>query len=133
LDHQPIHLLRRVHQRATALLADQIAEHDLTPGQFYALSRLDEHGTVSQNHLGRLAAMDPATIQGVIRRLSDRGYVHRLPDPSDRRRMLLRMTPEAQQIVRHIHDAAQRAQDAFLDPLDNRERQKLQALLRKLL
>src|SRR3546814_4425941 len=49
------------------------------------MARLHEMGKLSQNRLGRLAAMDPATIQGVIRRLHERGFIERLADPTDRR------------------------------------------------
>jgi len=42
---------------------------ELTPTQFAALARLRELGDTTQNQLGRLTAMDPATIQGVIQRL----------------------------------------------------------------
>ena len=37
---------------------------DVTPTQFAALAKLDDAGPVSQNELGRLTAMDPATIWG---------------------------------------------------------------------
>ncbi|MFM8991008.1 MAG: COX15/CtaA family protein, partial [Alphaproteobacteria bacterium] len=40
-------------------------------------ARLRELGDTTQNQLGRLTAMDPATIQGVVRRLVARGLVER--------------------------------------------------------
>src|SRR3546814_19954400 len=72
LDEQVSHLLRRAHQRASALFLTVLADAQLTPTQFFAMARLHEMGKLSQNRLGRLAAMDPATIQGVIRRLHER-------------------------------------------------------------
>jgi DNA-binding MarR family transcriptional regulator len=48
---------------------------------------------VSQNQLGRLTAMDPATISGVIGRLTTRGYVQASPDPKDARVVVLGLTP----------------------------------------
>ena len=49
-------------------------------------------GRITQNHLGRLAAMDPATIQGVVRRLIGRGLIRRGRDPMDRRTAVLEPT-----------------------------------------
>ena len=85
LDDSIGHLIRRAHQRASATFMTILADHHFTPTQFFAMARLRERGQLSQNRLGRLTAMDPATIQGVTRRLYDRGYIERAPDPSDRR------------------------------------------------
>jgi len=93
LDESIGHLIRRAHQRASATFMTILADHQFTPTQFFALARLRERGRLSQNRLGRLTAMDPATIQGVTRRLFDRGYIARTPDATDRRRMVLELTP----------------------------------------
>ena len=60
-------LLRRAHQRHVALFLEAVETHALTPTQFAALYKAVEVGRVTQNRLGRLTAMDPATIQGVVR------------------------------------------------------------------
>ena len=66
-------LLRRAHQRHVALFLEITGHHGLTPTQFTALFKAVELGRVTQNLLGRLTAMDPATVQGVVRRLTARG------------------------------------------------------------
>src|SRR3546814_13885878 len=66
LDEQVSHLLRRAHQRASALFLTVLADAQLTPTQFFAMARLHELGKLSQNRPGRLAALDPATPQGVV-------------------------------------------------------------------
>src|SRR5271155_1152286 len=85
-------LMRRANQRHTAIFADGMAAAELTPTQFTALVKVVELGAVTQNHLGRLSAMDPATIQGVVRRLTDRDLVVRTADPLDRRAIVLAPT-----------------------------------------
>ena len=70
LEKQVGHLLRRAHQRASAIFLAELGEaHQVTPRQYAALVKLSDLGEQSQNELGRITAMDPATIQGVIRRL----------------------------------------------------------------
>ena len=62
LDEQTGHLIRRAHQRASSILLSEMEDEQLTPAQSFALSRLYERGKLSQNHLGRLAAMDPEAL-----------------------------------------------------------------------
>ena len=57
VEDQVGYLLRRAHQRHAALFLEGMAEAELTPTQFTALIKTVELGRVTQNHLGRLAAM----------------------------------------------------------------------------
>jgi len=125
-------LLRRAHQRHTAIFQDGMAAADLTPTQFTALVKIVELGRVTQNHLGRLAAMDPATIQGVVRRLTGRGLVHRMPDPLDRRAAVLIPTDSGTALATEAVQHGQRITEATLAPLAPAERDHLLALLRRL-
>jgi DNA-binding MarR family transcriptional regulator len=125
-------LLRRANQRHTAIFADGMAEADLTPTQFTALVKVVELGQVTQNHLGRLAAMDPATIQGVVRRLIDRGLVARTDDPMDRRTIVLAPTAAGVVLAGRAVAGARRITEATLDPLDAEERAALLSLLHKI-
>lgn len=125
-------LMRRANQRHTAIFADGMAAADLTPTQFTALIKIVELGRVTQNHLGRLAAMDPATIQGVVRRLMDRDLVTRTDDPLDRRTIVLAPTSAGVALATQAVIAARRITEATLEPLTADERRQLLALLRKL-
>ena len=68
-------MLRRAHQKATGIFNAVMGEFGVTPTQFAALAKLHDVGRVSQNELGRLTAMDPATIWGVVNRLCEPGKV----------------------------------------------------------
>jgi DNA-binding MarR family transcriptional regulator len=125
-------LLRRAQQRHTAIFQEAMAAHDLTPRQFTALIKTVELGRVTQNHLGRLAAMDPATIQGVVRRLTARGLVRRARDPMDRRTAVLAPTEAGIDLARRAVAAARQITETTLAPLGAAERETLLALLRRL-
>jgi len=132
LEDQVGHLLRRAHQRATQIFLETFDEAGLTPTQWAALARLGEEGAASQNHLGRLTAMDPATVQGVIQRLEKRGLIDREPDPDDRRRTRLKLTAEGAELVtRHTADGA-KVSALTLAPLTAEEAETFLDLLRKL-
>ena len=132
VENQVGFLLRRAHQRHAALFLEGMTELDLTPTQFTALLKVVETGRVTQNQLGRLVATDPATIQGVVRRLAARGLVQRTTDPMDRRTAVLAPTPEGRALVRRAVTFARRITEVTLEPLDAAERVRFLALLRKL-
>jgi MarR family transcriptional regulator, lower aerobic nicotinate degradation pathway regulator len=132
LEDQVGHLLRRAHQRHTAIFQATIADQQLTPLQFAALMKLADVGEASQNHLGRLTAMDAATMQGVIKRLIARGLIARRPDPDDRRRLLLTLTGDGRVLVDLATARGHRISDETLEPLSPSERQTFLKLLRRL-
>ena len=81
---------------------------------------------------GRVA-FDPATFGSVIGRLEAKGWVRREADPGDRRRKLLWVTPEGQQIAMQMKRAVSKVQSRLLGPLDDAERAQFGALLGKLI
>jgi DNA-binding MarR family transcriptional regulator len=131
LDEQIGFILRQVWQRHAAIFARDIGIN-LTPTQWAALAKLAETGPCSQNQLGRLTAMDVATIKGVIDRLSARGLTETSPDPDDGRRLLVSLTRAGQQMAEKAASNALAITKETLAPLDARERETLFALLNKL-
>ncbi len=131
LEDQVGHLLRRAHQRASAIF-QEIMEEGLTPQQYAALVKIRDFGKVSQNRLGRAVAMDPATSQGVTQRLVTKKLVRREPDPGDRRRALLSLTPEGAAVVERLIPLGVRISRETLQPLSAAEQERFLALLKKI-
>jgi DNA-binding MarR family transcriptional regulator len=133
VEHQIGYLLRRAHQRATALFQAHIGDPGTTPTQFTSMVKLGERGELSQNHLGRLVGMDKATTQGVVRRLRDRDLIAARPDPDDARRTLLRLTSEGEALLARLIANGPRVSAETLKPLDAAERRTLLGLLSRLI
>ncbi len=131
LDEQVGYLMRLANQRHTAIFQALIA-HDLTPTQFAVLIRLGEVGSGSQNHLGRLTAMDVATVKGVVDRLRAKNLVTLSPDANDARRRVIALSPEGQRILDALKARGADITEATLAPLDADERDTFVQLLRKL-
>lgn len=133
VEDQVGHLLRRAHQRATAIFLAELGERfEITPTQYAALVKLHDLGEQSQNQLGRLTAMDPATIQGVIKRLEERNLIERSGDPGDKRRTTLRLSASGAKLVAAMIPSGLRISAVTLEPLDAEERTVFLALLRRL-
>ncbi len=131
LEEQIGFILRQVWQRHATIFAREIGIN-LTPPQWAALAKLTETGPCSQNQLGRLTAMDVATIKGVIDRLTARGLTETSPDPEDGRRLLVSLTRAGQQMAEKAAPNALAITRETLAPLDARERETLIALLSRL-
>ena len=131
LDEQIGFILRQVWQRHAAIFSRDIGIN-LTPAQWAALAKLSETGPCSQNQLGRLTAMDVATIKGVIDRLTARGLTETSSDPEDGRRLLVSLTRAGQQLAEKAAPNALAISRETLAPLEARERETLFALLNKL-
>jgi MarR family transcriptional regulator, lower aerobic nicotinate degradation pathway regulator len=102
LEDQVGFLLRRAYQRASSNLIDRIGPYDLTTPQFATLARLYERGTLSQNLLGRLVAMEPANIRDVVLRLKKRRLVTTRRDPDDGRLILVSLTASGTSLVEEL-------------------------------
>ena len=132
LERQVGHLLRRAHQRHAAIFQEMITDGQLTPLQFAALVKLRDLGEVSQNQLGRLIAMDAATMQGVIKRLLARGLISRRPDPDDRRRLILSLTADGHKLVESAVAAGKKITRRTLEPLSASEQRMFMDYLARL-
>ena len=132
LERQAGHLLRRAHQRHSAIFQEKIGDAQLTPLQFAALVKLRDLTEVSQNHLGRLTAMDAATMQGVIKRLASRNLIKRRPDPDDRRRLIVSLSSAGYELVNTLVSSGGDITTQTLEPLCPAERKQFLDLLTKL-
>jgi len=130
LDGQIGYVLRRVTQRHLSLFSEMIPE--VTTTQFAVLARLAELGPQSQNHLGRATAMDGATIKGVVDRLVRQGLLETCPDPQDRRRLTIGLSPAGHALFAARSMVAEQVSHRTLEPLTDAERTQLLGLLSRL-
>ena len=131
LDDQIGFVLRRVTQRHLAIFSDAIPE--VTTTQFAALAKLAELGPLSQNHLGRVTAMDAATIKGVVDRLRRQGLIETTDDPDDRRRLTVALSAAGLRLIDRVRPVAHDITARTLAPLSPDEQDALQALLLRLI
>lgn len=132
IEDQAGYLLRRAHQRASSIFQSTIGDPNITPTQYSSLVKLNEYRELSQNLLGRLVGMDKATMQGVVRRLKERGLVDSRPDPGDARRTLLSLTTEGERIVHKLLLNGPAVSRETLKPLNAQEQRQLLELLAKI-
>lgn len=138
LDPAPMGVVGRVLRLARGLerrLEGVLRPFDLNLCQFDLLATLRRSGdpfTLNPTQLGEAAMLTSGAMTNRIDRLESKGLVERIPDPTDRRGTLIRMTPSGRELVDRA--VAARFDEARLDlaPLEAGEIRALEDSLRRL-
>ena len=136
LDVEPMQVLSRVTRLARHLdLARRsaFAAHGLESWEFDVLSALRRSGAPYQLSPGRLlreTMVTSGTMTNRVDRLAGKGLVDRLPDPDDRRGVLVRLTRRGQASVDAALEDLLRREQTLLKGLSAKERDSLARLLR---
>ncbi len=125
-------LVKKVHRRLTELSDDALEPSGLDRREYAVLRVLVEHEPLSQQALAALLGVDQTTMVAIIDSLEAKAIVTRRPDPSDRRRNAIEVTPDGRATFRHASAAYTSAEAAFLAPLGT-EAERFRASLRLLL
>ena len=139
LDLGPVEVFSRITRLARLLdLARRQAftEHSIESWEFDVLAALRRAGTPYELSPGRLirdTLVTSGTMTNRVDRLAARGLVERLPDPNDRRGVLVRLTADGKETVDGAFEALLDRERALLADLPLRGRQQLADLLRTLM
>jgi DNA-binding MarR family transcriptional regulator len=86
-------LLRR-NQVLTDMLDEAAAAYlGINRTDARALDVIDQHGRIAAGDLARELRLSPGAVTTIVDRLEHAGYARRVPDPDDRRRVLVETTP----------------------------------------
>ncbi|RIV37359.1 MarR family winged helix-turn-helix transcriptional regulator [Micromonospora radicis] len=129
----PSWLLTQTATHASRIVSTALGTRHARGYHYRLLATLAETGPASQADLSRHSGIDRSDIVATINDLADRDLVHRQPDPNDRRRNIIHITPAGRRELTHLQHALDTAQDTLLAPLDPTDRHELVRLLRRLL
>ncbi len=127
------HFLRRAYQRHTALFQQYIPDSKLTAAQFVVLNSIRSNGSSSLADVVKATVIDQATIRGVVDRLKQRELVSVDHDRTDRRKVVINLTPAGSALVAEMEPFAQEITESTYGNLNPAERLALNFLLRKML
>ncbi len=86
----------------------------------------------SQNELAAATFRDRPNTSRIVSGLERRGYVRREPDPADRRRVSVRITPRGRELVAATTPLAARTRDRLHEGLEAAELATLRRALRRI-
>ena len=135
LANMPGHLIRRLHQRSTAVFQERTKSSpvEMTSVQFAALDRLSRHPGIDQARLAALIHYDRATIGEVVKRLVQKGFVTRQVNEDDRRARSLHLTEAGSKALAQITPLVAALQPEILANLSDVERQQFVTLAKKVM
>jgi DNA-binding MarR family transcriptional regulator len=127
--------IQLLEKRIRRMLDETLVEFGINIGEWSVLSSLHKAGPPYRRSPGELAKWSRLTTGAMTNRL-DRleadGLVRRLPDPSDRRGVIVELTDEGRDLWQRSV-GAQAAKEQFVaDALNATERRQLNTLLRRL-
>lgn len=128
--------ISRLSRHLDLLRREAFASYGIEPWEFdvlAALRRAGEPYELSPGRLLRETLVTSGTMTNRVDRLTARGLVDRLPDPHDRRGVLVRLTPEGKDAVDGAFVALLDAEGHVIGHLADDERDQLAGLLRGLL
>jgi len=104
----------RAAQTANQMLDAAIADYLGLHGTAYrCLDILDQEGPMTAGELAQRARLSPGATTTIVDRLEERGFARRTRDTSDRRRVLLEVTPELRKRSEQLYGAPESAGDAL--------------------
>ncbi|MDR0345764.1 MAG: MarR family transcriptional regulator [Nocardiopsaceae bacterium] len=94
--------------------------------------RSDRHGT-NPSDLARSSLITTGAMTARLNRLERAGLIRRVPDPADRRAVLIRLTRQGVSKARQALGAVIAASETFLEPLTTQQQHTAAGVLRQLL
>ena len=124
-----------LRRRFNALLDVTLKEHGLTEGEWKVLNHLQLTKTPrrSAGQLAKRAELSTGAMTNRLDRLEKAGLVRRLPDPDDRRGVLVELTKEGRKTWEQTLGVQAAKELLIADALTKAEQRELNALLRRLM
>jgi DNA-binding MarR family transcriptional regulator len=96
------------------------------------LGQLRDHGAMSPSELGERLIVTRATVTGLIDSLERRGFVRRSANPSDRRSLLVEITPAGLEVTQQVRTIIHRHETAWMRVLSDAELRAYIGLLHRI-
>lgn len=104
--------------KAEALITGVARRYGLSHAALNALAVIEGGGgPLPAGEISTQMHISTATMTSVLDTLERKGYVRRQPDPADRRRVLVDLTPDAQDLLDKVLPAVQQLVTAAVSPL----------------
>ncbi len=102
-------------------IAREMAPHDLSPLDVYLLMICAEMRECTATQLARMLPVDASRISRLVTELADRGLLRRRRLRNDRRVVMLRLSPDGQELMSNLSQRMQTYYTRLTEGLSERE------------
>src|SRR5436189_3914112 len=128
--------IQGLHRRFRREMDETLAEFELDWVEYKLLGLLYREAEVYRSSPGRLARLmelSSGAITNRLDRLEEAGFLRRLPDPDDRRGILVELTADGNRVYEETVGVQRRKEAFFASALSKGEQTQLNGRLRKLM
>jgi DNA-binding MarR family transcriptional regulator len=109
---------------STVLAATTIARKaGMGPNEFKCAEILVRDGSLSAGELAEKAGLTTGAITGIVDRLEKAGWAKRVPDPNDRRRVIIQPGPQDTEVMVGLYDARMKSFNELVEKYSDSELQ----------
>ncbi len=126
-------LIAAARRRTSQVILERVSEHRISAQQFWMIITIQETPGISQVEIAERTLSDTASISRALSNLTDRGLVETAPNPEDRRRTSVRLTPAGGRLASELAPVARELRSALVDGMSPTEVSSLGTLLERLI
>ena len=98
--------------------SERLVRQGISMTQLHVMHLLERHGEMAMSRLSDMLGVSMSNATGLIDRVEERGFVERIGVPSDRRIVLVRITPGGRQVLDEVEAIREETLRSVLDRLD---------------
>jgi len=117
LERSPLHLLHRVHQRATELFQEKMAGIDITARQYVVLVTVAQDDGASQQDIIDNTGIDRSTVSQIMQTMIRKGLLKRKRTKEDARAYAITVTEQGRDILRSSEAIVEGVNEALVAAL----------------
>lgn len=117
LERSPLHLLHRVHQRATELFQEKMAGINLTARQYVVLVTAAQKDGASQQDIIDLTGIDRSTVSQIMQTMIRKGLLKRRRTREDARAYSITVTELGRDVLKTSESIVEGVDEALIAAL----------------
>ena len=125
-----IFLLAKAYQKAHGNFKQHLLPYGITPVQHLILEALWVEEGLTASEIGKRLVLDNATLSGILDRMSEKGWVLKATDDTDKRFIRIYLTDKAKKLKPSILAEREKSNEEILGSLNLEEKVLLKRLLK---
>lgn len=125
-------LVREVHNLMQQLMSRALSDHDITPQQYTVLAEVGRNGHITNGDVCDILSLSKGTASGILKRLTERGYLVRDVSENDRRHTSYRFTDDGEAFYDELEGTRSAIADALFEGCTNADLAAWSRQLRRL-